>query len=103
MVNSVSLFESENSRHRDVCFSKVLVCLFKVQKRLVFIIYHLAMSHFVILVCSIWYFCKVELSFFKSDAKVLLFFDMTKSFYMFYSIFQQKISNFAKKSTFRST
>ena len=27
--------KSENSRHRDACFSKVLVCLFKVQKRLV--------------------------------------------------------------------
>ena len=28
--------ECENSRHRDACFSKVLVCLFKVQKRLVY-------------------------------------------------------------------
>ena len=27
---------------------------------------------------------------FKSDAKVLLFFDMTKSFFMFYSIFMVK-------------
>ena len=54
MVNSVSLFESENSRHRDVCFSKVLVCLFKVQKRLVFIIYHLAMFHLDNFACSIW-------------------------------------------------
>ncbi len=61
------LLKSENSRHRDVCFSKVLVCLFKVQKRLVlFVGFGL---------------------FFKSDAKVLLFSDIAKFFYMFCNIF----------------
>ena len=61
------LFKSENSRHRDACFSKVLVCLFKVQKRLSF---------------SSW----IE-SFLKSGAKVLLFFYICKFFYMFLNIF----------------
>ena len=60
-------FKNENSRHRDACFSKVLVCLFKVQKRLVF---------------------TTRIQFFsKSGAKVLLFFDIYKFFYMFYNIF----------------
>ena len=68
------LFKSENSRPRDVCFSKVLVCLFKVQKRLVYL-----SSGLVI---------------FKSVAKVILFFYIAKCFYMFFNIILKKSSNF---------